>query len=159
VEKKDRVEASGTPKMATILLSIIVLILVVLAGSAMVNIGTMSHIPSSDFVKRPAAQLSTTGEQVSFVSLSDIARNGLAVGVQGYLMTTSGTPVTGAKVYMTYYLQGAYRTQVATTDQNGRFEALFPMNWTGSLLITLTYLGDGQHQGLTHLFSVAGEGM
>jgi hypothetical protein len=159
VERKDGVEASRKPKITTILASLIILILVVLTGLALVTIGTTSHIPSSDFVTRPTAQLSTTGDLVSFVSVSDIARNGLAVGVQGYLMTTSRVPVTGGKVYMTYYLQGAYRTQVAATDQNGHFDALFPMNWTGSLLITLTYLGDSQHQGLTQVMSVAGEGM
>lgn len=159
MERKDEVEASRKPKITTILVSIVVLILVVLAGFALVTIGITSQIPSSDFVTRPTAQLSTTGNPVSFVSVSDIARNGLAVGVQGYLMTTSGAPVTGAKVYMTYYFQGAYRTQVATTDQHGHFDALFPMNWTGGLRITLTYLGDDQHQGLMRLFSVAGEDM
>jgi hypothetical protein len=158
VERKDEAEHSRKPKIATVLVSLIVLILVVLTGLALVTIGSTSHIPSSDFVTRPTAQLSSTGDPVSFVSVSDIARNGLAVGVQGNLMTTTGTPVTGAKVYMTYYLQGAYRTQVATTDQNGHFDALFPMNWTGSLLVTLTYLGDTQHQGLRQAFSVAGEG-
>jgi hypothetical protein len=159
VEKSDGAEASRKPRITAILIALIVLILVVLTGFALVTVGTTSHIPSSDFVARPTAQLSTTGVRVSFVSVSDVARNGLAVGAQGYLMTASGAPVNGAKVYMTYYLQGTYRTQIATTDLNGHFEALFPMNWTGSLLITLTYLGDGQHQGLTHVFSVAGEGM
>jgi hypothetical protein len=96
---------------------------------------------------------------VQFVSVSPVPSSSVAVGVKGYLMTSSGQPVSGAQVYLTYYLQGSYRTQVATTDQNGYFQAVFPMNWTGWLPITLTYFGDNQHQGLTQNFSVTGEGL
>jgi hypothetical protein len=101
--------------------------------------------------------LSTQGDKVVFVSISGVTQKSLTVGIEGYLKTTSGTPVAGAKVYMTYYYQGSYRTQVATTDENGHFAAQFPMNWTGSLDTTLTYFGDSQHKGLSQLVSVAGE--
>jgi hypothetical protein len=157
MERKDEVESSRKPNVTTVLISLIVLILVVLSGFALVTIAANSQIPSSDFVTKPTAQLSTAGDSVSFVSVSDVSQSGLAVGVQGYLMTTSGVPVTGAKVYITYYLRGAYRSQAAVTDQNGHFDARFPMNWTGWLPVTLTYLGDDQHKGLTQAFSVAGE--
>jgi hypothetical protein len=33
------------------------------------------------------------------------------------------------------------------------------MNWTGWLLLTLTYFGDEQHQGLEQQFSVSGENL
>jgi hypothetical protein len=101
--------------------------------------------------------VSKNGEIVKFVSIGAVAQKGVAVGVKGYLETVSGKPVSGAMVYVQYYFQGAYRTQAATTDQNGSFEINFPMNWTGWLPVTLTYFGDGQHQGLTAVFSVSGE--
>jgi len=129
-----------------------------LAAWALVTISASSEVPLSDFVTMPTAQLSTTGDKVSFASVTEIAQNGLAVGVQGFLKTSSGAPVVGVKVYSYYYLQGAYRTQVTTTDQNGHFEIRFPANWTGWLPVTLTYVGDGQHQGLKQNFQVAGEG-
>lgn len=145
------------PRLQSVILLLIVAIFIVLAGWAMVTVGSRSQIPSSDFVKLPATQLSSKGEKVVFVSVTNIAQNGLAVGVEGYLNTASGAPVTGVKVYMTYYLQDSYRTQVATTDQNGHFEARFPMNWTGGLRLTLTYFGDDQHQGLAQTFSIPGD--
>jgi hypothetical protein len=145
------------PRVQGALLLLIVVILVVLAGWALVTVGGRSQIPSSDFVKLPTTPLSFKGEKVVFVSVSNIDQNGLAVGVDGYLKTASGAPVSGAMVYMTYYLQGSYRTQVATTDQNGYFEAGFPMNWTGGLPLTLTYFGDDQHQGLAQTFIIPGD--
>jgi hypothetical protein len=145
------------PRLQSVILLLLVAILIVLAGWALVTVGSRSQIPSSNFVKLPTTQLSSKGEKVVFVFVSNIAQNGLAVGVDGYLKTASGASVTGANVYMTYYLQGSYRTQVATTDQNGYFEARFPMNWTGALPLTLTYFGDDQHQGLAQTFSIPGD--
>lgn len=159
MDSKDVAERrSRKPKVQSIILLLIVVISLVLAGWALVTVSTSGQISSSDFVTLPTEHLSTKGDKVAFVSVSDVAQKGLAVGVRGYLMTASRTPVTGAKVYITYYLQGAYRTQAATTGQNGYFEARFPMNWTGWLPATLTYFGDDQHQGLTQVFSVSGEG-
>jgi hypothetical protein len=107
----------------------------------------------------PATPLSKTGEGVTFASVSPIGQNGIAVGVKGFLRTSTGQPVVGAQVYARYYLDGAYRAQVASTDQNGYFEIRFPMNWTGWLALTLIYFGDGQHQGLMTVFSLSGEGL
>lgn len=144
----------------TITILLILLVSIVVAGWALVTVSTTSDVPVSDFVTLPTAQLSTSGGQTMFVSISAIGqRGGVAVGVKGYLQFASGSPVAGAKIYMTYYLRGAYRTQVATTDQNGYFQARFPMNWTGWLPITLTYFGDNQHQGLAQVFSVSGENL
>jgi hypothetical protein len=158
LESKDEaVQVSKKPRVQTIILLVLVVVSVVLTGWALVVVSTGSQIPSSDFVTLPTTHLSTQGDKVIFVSISGITQKSLTVGVQGYLKTASGTAVAGAKVYLTYYLQGVYRTQVATTDQNGHFVAQFPMNWTGSLHTTLTYFGDSQHQGLSQLFSVVGE--
>ncbi|OFX17699.1 hypothetical protein A3K71_05880 [archaeon RBG_16_50_20] len=157
MESKHEAERGRRPNTQTIALLLIVALSIVAAGWIMVTVSTTSQIPPSDFVTLPTTPLSTKGEKVMFVSVSAVGQKGVAVGVKGYLMTASGAPVVGAKVYMTYYLQGAYRTQVATTDQNGYFEAQFPMNWTGWLPLTLTYFGDDQHQGFTHVFSVSGE--
>jgi hypothetical protein len=157
---KDDAEPRKRLKTQTIMILLIVAVSIVVAGWALVTVSTTSDVPISDFVTLPTAQLSTKGDQTKFVSVSAIGqRGGVAVGVKGYLQTLSGTPVAGAKVYMTYYLRGAYRTQVATTEQNGYFEARFPMNWTGWLPITLTYFGDDQHQGLAQVFSVSGENL
>jgi hypothetical protein len=155
--KNEAEPGRSRPRLQDVIPLVLVVILIVLAGWALVTVGGRSQIPSSDFVKLPTTQLSSKGEKVVFVSVSNIAQNGIAVGVDGYLKTASGAPVTGAKVYMTYFLQGSYRTQVATTDQNGHFEARFPMNWTGGLLLTLTYFGDDQHQGLAQAFSIPGD--
>jgi hypothetical protein len=121
------------------------------------SVSSRFQIPTSEFVTLPATPFSTTGSKVVFVSISDIGQKGIAAGVQGNLVTVTGTPLAGAKVYLTYYLSGYYRTQIATTDQNGHFEAHFPTNWTGYLPVTLTYFGDDQHQGFTQQFKVAGE--
>ena len=158
MESKDEaVQASRKPRVQSIILLVLVVVLAVLAGWAFVVVGNGSQVPSSDFVTLPTAHLSTQGDKVIFVSVSGVTQKSLTVGIEGYLKTASGAPVMGAKVYITYYLQGLYRTQVATTDQNGYFAAQFPMNWTGSLDTTLTYFGDSQHKGLSQLFSVAGE--
>ena len=157
MESKHEAERGRRPNTQTIALLLIVALSIVAAGWIMVTVSTTSQIPPSDFVTLPTTPLSTKGEKVMFVSVSAVGQKGVAVGVKGYLMTASGAPVAGAKVYMTYYLQGAYRTQVATTDQNGYFEAQFPMNWTGWLPLTLTYFGDEQHQGRTQVFSVSGQ--
>jgi hypothetical protein len=159
MESKDEAGTrSKKARIQAIILFLIVVISVVLAGWTLVAVSNSSQIPSSDFVTLPTVPISTKGDKVVFVSVSEVAQKGLAVGVSGYLMTASGRPVTGAKVYMTYYLQGSYRTQAATTNQNGYFEARFPMNWTGWLSVVLTYFGDDQHQGLAQAFSVSGEG-
>jgi len=81
------------------------------------------------------------------------------MGVSGYVDAISGQPVVGAEVYVQYYLNGGYQTQVSTTDQNGYFEIHFPMNWTGSLPVTFTYFGDDQHQGLILSSSLPGENL
>jgi hypothetical protein len=136
-----------------------VVVSVALAGWVLVTVSTTSQIPSSDFVSLPTTPLSNKGDRVIFVNVSAIGQGGVAVGLKGYLQTISGKPLAGATVYMTYYLQGSYRTQVATTGQNGYFEAHFPMNWTGWLPLTLTYFGDDQHQGLKQVFSVSGQNL
>jgi hypothetical protein len=141
----------------TIALLLIAVLSIVAAGWVMVTVSTTSQLPSSDFVTLPATPLSTTGSKVKFDSVTAIAKGNVAVGVKGYLLTASGAPVAGVPVYMTYYLQGSYRTQVATTNQDGSFQALFPMNWTGWLPVTFTYFGDTQHQGLNQRLNVSGE--
>ena len=93
-----------------------------------------------------------------FVEVTTVAQKGVDVGVRGYLGTVSGAPVAGAIVHFTYFLD-KYRTQAATTDQNGYFQVYFPMNWTGWLSLTLTYFGDEKHQGLEQQFSVSGENL
>jgi len=158
MEGKNEVKTGRTrPRAQLVIFLLLIIVLAVLAGWVLVTVGSRSQIPASDFVKLPTTPLSIKGEKVVFVSVSNVAQKGLAVGVEGYLKTASGAPVTGAEVYMTYYLQGSYRTQVATTDQNGHFEARFPMNWTGGLPLTLTYFGDDQHQGLAQTFSIPGD--
>jgi hypothetical protein len=96
---------------------------------------------------------------VTFANISPIMANGVANGISGYLLTASGSPVSGATVYVTYYFQGSYRAERATTDQTGYFEDHFPMNWTGSLPLTLIYFGDSQHRGIQQVVSVAGENL
>jgi len=159
LESKKEVEPkSRKPRAMGILVLLIVVVSVVLAAWGLATVGTSSQILPSDFVQLPTTQLSNTGDTVLFASVSDIVQKSLAVGVQGTLKTASGALVAGAKVYVTYYAQGSFRTQVATTDQNGHFEARFPVNWTGWLPVTLTYFGDDQHKGLKQVFQVAGEG-
>jgi len=156
--KNETKERSRKPRVQSIMLLLIVVISIVLAGWALVVVSTSFQIPQGDFVALPNTPLSTQGNRVVFVSVAGVSQKGLAVGVKGYLMTSTGASVAGVKVYMTYYLQGAYRTQVVITGQDGYFEAHFPMNWTGWLPVTLTYFGDGQHQGIAHVASVSGEG-
>ena len=159
MESKDETkERRRKPRVQSIILLLIVAISIVLAGWALVVVSTNFQISTAgDFVALPNTPLSTQGSKVVFVSVAGISQKGLADGVKGYLMTSTGAPVAGVKVYMTYYLEGAYRTQVVTTGQNGYFEAHFPMNWTGWLPVTLTYFGDGQHQGIAQIASVSGE--
>lgn len=156
---KDEAERRRRPSFKAIIMVLIVAMSIAIAGWALVTVGTTSQVPTSDFVTLPTTTLSKKGEGVMFDSIAAVRQKGLAVGVKGYLETFSGKPVVEAKVYATYYLRGAYRTQLATTDQNGYFEMRFPMNWTGWLPLTLTYFGDDQHQGLTQLFSVSEENL
>jgi hypothetical protein len=128
----------------------------VLSGWGVFSIATAGQIAPSAFVPLPNTALSAKGISTTFVNVTAVFDRGMAVGVKGYLRTSSGTPVAGATVYMTYY-GNAYRTLAATTDQNGYFEALFPINWTGWLPLTLTYFGDDQHQGLKETFNVYGQ--
>jgi flagellar basal body-associated protein FliL len=155
----DEAEQARKRKRQTVTGLVVLAILVILSALVLSTVSTASQVPSSDFVTLPTTPLSTQGDKAMFVQVSPVVKNGLAVGVQGYVRTASGAPVVGAAVYMTYYLQGEYRTQVATTDQNGYFQAVFPTNWTGWLPVTLTYFGDGQHQGIRQVFSVGGENL
>jgi hypothetical protein len=159
LKKEDEAEArSRRLGVSSILLIVILAVSVVLSAYALVTVSRVSQLPPADFVSLPTTPLSKSGESVALVNVGPISQTGgVTVGVTGYLKTASGAPVPGAMVYMTYYLQGAYRTQVATTDQNGSFQAYFPMNWTGWLPLTFTYFGDGLHQGLTTLLNLQGE--
>lgn len=152
-------EPKKGPRFQTVILLLILAIAIAATAWVMVTVSTTSQISHTDFVTLPTTPLSKSGNVVVFSSISAIGQKGVAVGVQGDLKTAVGQPVAGVKVYITYYLQGSYRTQVATTDQNGHFEARFPMNWTGWLPVTLTYFGDDQNQGLTKVFSVSGENL
>ena len=133
------------------------MVLVVLSAFALVTVSRTFQIRPSDFVTLPATQVSRSGQVVTLNVVSPILENNLAVGVQGYLETSSGQPVGGANVYVEYYLEGYYRTQVGTTDSNGFFQIHFPMNWTGWLPLTIVYFGDTQHQGLEQVFNLPGE--
>ena len=159
MESKDEtIERGRKPRVQDIFILLVVAILIVLAGSALVVVSTNFQLSAGDFVALPNTPLSTQGSKVVFVSVAGFfSQKGLADGVKGYLMTSAGAPVAGIKVYITYYLQSSYRTQVVTTGQNGYFEAHFPMNWTGWLPLTLTFFGDSQHQGITQIASVSGE--
>lgn len=123
----------------------------------MVTVSDTFEIRSSDFVTLPTTPISKTGQIVAFQDVSTIMENNLAVGVQGYLETSSGQPVVGASVYVQYYFEENYRNQVGVTDSNGFFQIHFPMNWTGWLPLTITYFGDNQHQGLQQIVSLPGE--
>lgn len=142
-----------------ILTVLIVVLAVALSAWGLATVSKTSQIPPSSFVTLPTTPLSKNGTSVTFDSISAIGEKGVAVGEKGYLRTSSGQPVAGAQVYAQYYLQGEYRTQVATTDQNGYFEMYFPMNWTGWLTVTTIYFGDNQHQGLRIVSSVSGENL
>jgi len=143
----------------TILVGLIIVVLVVLSAFALVTVSRTFQIRPSDFVTLPATPVSRSGQVVTLDSVSAIVENNLAVGVQGYLETSSGQPVGGANVYVEYYLEGSYRTQVGTTDSNGFFQIHFPMNWTGWLPLTIVYFGDTQHQGLEQVFNLPGENL
>jgi len=155
-ENQSKSNRAKTQSIAFILLAVI---FIAIAGAALVTVSSTFQWKSSDFTALPTDSLSTTGTAVTFVNVQPIthSKHAVAVGVQGYLQSGSGSPVAGAQVYLTYYFEGAYRTQVATTDQNGYFQATFPMNWTGWLPLTVTYFGDSQHRGSTRVVSVAGE--
>jgi hypothetical protein len=137
---------------------IVVVLVIIITGWVLVTVSSTLP-PPSDFVTLPNTPLSKSGQAVTFAKTSPVMANGVAAGVSGYLVTSSGNPVTGASVYMTYYFQGSYRTEVAITDQNGYFTEHFPMNWTGSLPVTLVYFGDGQHKGIKQVVSVPGENL
>lgn len=141
------------------MLVVFVALAVIASGWVLIVVSTTFHAPESDFVTLPSTQLSKSGGAVGFSQVSTIASRGVAVGVKGYLFTSSGSPVAGASVFMTYYYLGTYRTQMAITDAHGYFEIHSPMNWTGWLPITLTYFGDAQHKGLTQIASVSGENL
>lgn len=153
----DEAERRRRPSVKNAITILAVLIVVILVGWALITVSNTSQIRPSSFVPLPNTPLSKTGQIVKFTSIIAVGQNGVAVGVKGFLVTSSGQPVIGAKVYARYYLQGEYRTQVGTTGQNGYFEIIFPMNWTGSLTLTLTYFGDEQNQGLSVIFNLSGE--
>jgi hypothetical protein len=155
----DEAERRRRPDFKAMILALVVAVSIIAAGWALVTVATTSQVPPTDFVILPTTPLSKQGEGAFFSSISSIGQKGVAVGVKGYLETISGMHVAGAKVYVTYYLRGEYRTQVTTTDQNGYFEMRFPMNWTGWLPITLTYFGDDQHKGITRALGLSGENL
>lgn len=135
-----------------------VIVVIIITGWALVTVSSTLP-PPSDFVILPNTPMSKSGLAVTFSNVSPIMTNGVASGVSGYLLTASGNPVSGVTVYMSYYFQGSYRTESATTDQNGYFMEHFPMNWTGSLPMTLVYFGDNQHKGVQQVVSVPGENL
>jgi hypothetical protein len=143
----------------TALIAIIILLSVIASGYALVTISRTFEIRPSNFVTLPTSPVSKTGEVVVLDSVAPITQGSVAMGVKGYLETASGQPVSGANVYVQYYLEGSYRTQVETTDQNGYFEIHFPMNWTGWLPLTMIYFGDAQHQGVRQIVSLTGENL
>ena len=155
--KNDEAERQRRISYQSVLMIAVVVISIIVAGWTLVAVSTTSQIPSSDFVILPNQPLSNKGNRVKFVGVTAISQKGVAVGVKGYLSTASGAPVAGATIYLTYFLDFSYRTQVTTTDQNGYFQVYFPMNWTGWLPLTGIYFGDDQHQGLKQGFSIAGE--
>lgn len=135
-----------------------VVLVIIMTGWALVTVSSTLP-PPSDFVVLPSTPLIKTGVAVSFANISPLVTNGVANGISAYLLTASGAPVSGATVYITYYFQGSYRTERTTTDQTGYFAEHFPMNWTGSLPLTLTYFGDSQNKGIHQVVSVAGENL
>lgn len=146
------------PSVKSIVSLFMLVILVALSASALVTVSNVTQIPPSTFVNLPTTPLSNYGETVTLISIGTVSQKGVAVGAKGYLETASGQPVTGANVYVQYFFNGGYRTQVGTTDQNGYFEIHFPINWDGSLPVTFTYFGNGQHQGFRLNYSLPGEG-
>ena len=143
----------------SVILLVVLALAVLASGWVLVVVSTSFQAPPSDFTTIPSTPISRSGVPVSFSQVSNIASKGVTTGVRGYLLASSGDPLAGATVYVTYYFQGSYRTQATVTDSNGYFEFHFHMNWTGWLPITLSYLGDAQHKGLTQDFSVSGENL
>jgi hypothetical protein len=141
----------------TVLIAAIILLSMIASGYVLVTVSRTFQIRPSNFVTLPASSVSKSGDVVVLDSVAPITQGSVAMGVKGYLRTASGQPVAGADVYVQYYLEGTYRTQVGTTDQNGYFEIHFPMNWTGWLPLTMIYFGDAQHQGLRQIVSLTGE--
>ena len=137
---------------------VIIVITIILTGWALVTVSSTLP-PPSDFVILPNTPMSKSGLAVTFSNVSSLMANGVANGVSGYLLTASGNPVSGATVYMIYYFQNSYRTERATTDQTGYFMEYFPMNWTGSLPLTVVYFGDSQYKGVQQVVSVSGENL
>jgi len=136
-----------------------IVVVIAITAFAMVTVSHTFEIRSSDFVTLPTVSISKTGQIVAFQDVSTIMENNLAVGVQGYLETSTGQPVVGASVYVQYYFEENYRNQVGVTDSNGFFQIHFPMNWTGWLPLTIIYFGDSQHQGLQQIVSLPGENL
>jgi len=132
-----------------------VLVIIITAWALVTVSSTLP--PPSDFATLPSTPITKSGASVAFTKISPLTANGVADGLSGYLLTLSAAPVAGATVYVTYYFQGSYRTQSATTDQTGYFELHFPMNWTGSLPLTLIYFGDSQYKGIQQIVSLSGE--
>lgn len=157
--KVDEAEKKRRVNTKAVLIALIVAVSVIGSGFTLVTVSRAFQIPPSAFTTLPTTHLSKAGQVVFLESLAPVGQNGVAVGVKGYLKTASGQPVAGANVYVQYYLQGAYRTQVGTTDQNGYFEIHFPMNWTGWLPLTIIYFGDAQHQGVRQIVSLTGENL
>jgi hypothetical protein len=141
------------------MLVIIVALAVASAAWILVSVSTAFQTPQSNFVTLPTDSPSKSGIVAVFSNVSTIMRQNRAVGVKGYLVVGSGSPVAGAKVYVTYYFQASYRTQTAITDDKGYFEIQFPMNWTGWLPITLRYFGDSERRGLVQVTSLYGENL
>ena len=143
--------------MRSLVLVGVVLVIIITAWALVTVSSTLP--PPAAFVVLPNTPLTKSGVAVAFANISPLMANGVANGISGYLLTASGTPVSGATVYVTYYFQGSYRTESATTDQTGYFAEHFPMNWTGSLPLTLIYFGDSQYKGIQQVASVAGENL
>ena len=142
-----------------IMLVIIVALAVVSAGWTLASVSNAFQTPPSVFVTLPTDTPSKSGIVAVFSNVSTIMKQNRAVGINGYLVVGSGSPVAGAKVYVTYYFQGSYRTQTANTNDKGYFEIQFPMNWTGWLPVTLTYFGDAERRGLVQVASLSGENL
>lgn len=167
------------PRLQAILLGFLLVFLVVNSGLVISITAGANDIPTFDFVSLPTTSSSSKGIATMFANVATVYHAGVARGIKGYLKTASGTPVAGARVYTTYldefaheitrnradsyevdttyFYEFAYRTQATTTTQNGFFEVLFPMNWTGRLPLTLIYFGGTEHQGLKQVFSLRGE--
>jgi len=143
----------------SIMLVIIIALAVASTAWILVSVSTAFQTPPSVFVTLPTESPSKSGIVAVFSNVSTIMKQNRAVGVKGYLVVGSGSPVARAKVYVTYYFQGSYRTQTSDTDDKGYFEIQFPMNWTGWLPITLRYFGDAERRGLVQATSIYGENL